>query len=376
MTRTRLLLAAAVVGGLFAAAISGPAAGPDSGGGASAPEAAGAGKTRTCEAVVAGLPVRHLLAQLLVVGVDAGDVKTTARLVRTEQVGGIFLGGNATAMLRDDAVARIQAGAELPVSVAVDDEGGRVQRIDALDGELPSARAVAATSTPRQVHDLGVRRAHALRARGVTVDYAPVLDVSEQPDHAVIGDRSYSADPRTVTTYAYAFAAGLREGGVTPVFKHFPGHGHARGDSHRVLPETPPLDRLTTTDLVPYDGLAAFGAAGVMVGHLSVPGLTAGRPASLSPEAYRLLRTTYHFAGPAVTDDLGAMRAITVDHPLPEAALLALQAGADQVLWSSGGHVEDVLNRLLAALGSGELSAGRVREAAFRVLVAKGACRA
>lgn len=224
---------------------------------------------------MSGLPLRRQLAQLTVVGVDASDVTAVVGLVRSEQVGGIFLGGNATPLLRDGALSRVQAVTDLPVSVAVDDEGGRVQRIDALDGELPSARNAAATMTPLQVHDLGLQRAQALRARGVTVDYAPVLDVSDQPAQAVIGDRSYGPDPESVTAYAYAFASGLREGGVMPVFKHFPGHGHARGDSHRVLPQTPPLGRLSTSDLLPYERLAGFGAAGVMVGHLAVPGLTA-----------------------------------------------------------------------------------------------------
>jgi beta-N-acetylhexosaminidase len=377
MSRTRFLLAAAVVGALLVAAVSRPSPDPlPENGLPSLPARTAKEPAESCAAVMTGLSLRRQLAQLVVVGVDAGDVTSTVRLVRTEQVGGIFVGGNATAVLRDSALSQVQAVAGVPVSVAVDDEGGRVQRIDALDGPLPSARTVASAMHPDQVHELGVRRGRALRARGVTTDYAPVLDVSDQPAGAVIGDRSYGSAPAAVAAYAYAFAAGLRESGVTPVFKHFPGHGHARGDSHRVLPETPPLHRLTATDLPPYERLAEFGAAGVMVGHLAVPGLTDGQPASLSAAAYRLLRDGYHFSGVAVTDDLGAMRAITATHPLPEAALLALRAGADQALWSSGGHVPAVLDRLEAAVAAGELPPERVREAVHRVLVAKSACGA
>lgn len=328
-----------------------------------------------CAPVVSEMSVRDQLAQLLVVGVDPTDPAATTALVRNQHVGGIFIGGNATTLFTGDTLTALQQVSPVPVAIAVDDEGGRVQRIDDLVGSLPSAREMAQTMTPQQVRDVAEQRGKALRQYGVTVDYAPDLDLTDGPAGGVIGDRSWSSDPAVAKEYAVAFAQGLEAAGVQPVLKHFPGHGRASGDSHKGLVQTPPLDNLRTHDLKPYEGIADYGDdVGVMVGHLDVPGLTNGEPASLSPAAYTLLRKDYGFNGPILTDDLGAMRAISDRYPLPEAVLLALQAGADQPLWSSGGDVGPVLDRLEQAVNSGELSMDRVHEALDRVLAAKGAC--
>jgi beta-N-acetylhexosaminidase len=294
--------------------------------------------------------------------------------VRDNQVGGIFIGGNATALLKDRSLDAVQAAARLPVAVSVDEEGGRVQRIDDLDGDLPSARQLAATKSPAEVRALAAQRGRQLRARGVTVDFAPDTDVTAAPADDVIGDRSFSADPARVKTYATAFAAGLRDAGVQPVLKHFPGHGHGSGDSHKGTVVTPPLAQLRAVDLVPYRGLADYGPVAVMVGHLDVPDLTGGVPASVSPAAYQLLRGEFGFTGLVVTDDLGAMKAITAQYSLPDAVLKALQAGADEALWSSGGRVDEVLDRLVKAVESGELPKARLLESVTRALRAKGAC--
>ncbi|WIV61059.1 glycoside hydrolase family 3 N-terminal domain-containing protein [Amycolatopsis nalaikhensis] len=327
-----------------------------------------------CASLVDGLDVRAQVAQLVIVGVSGDNPATTVSLVRDHQVGGIFIGGNATALLKDHALDAVQAAARLPVAVSVDEEGGRVQRIDDLDGDIPSARVLAATKSPEQVRALAAERGRQLRARGVTVDFAPDTDVTDAPDDDVIGDRSFSPDPARVKTYATAFAAGLRDAGVQPVLKHFPGHGHGSGDSHKGTVVTPPLAQLRAVDLVPYQNLAGYGPVAVMVGHLDVPGLTDGVPATLSPAAYRLLRGEFRFTGPVLTDDLGAMKAITAQYSLPDAVLKALQAGADEALWSSGGRVDEVLDRLEKAVASGELPKAKVQESVTRVLRAKGAC--
>ncbi|WP_103355684.1 glycoside hydrolase family 3 N-terminal domain-containing protein [Amycolatopsis sp. CA-128772] len=327
-----------------------------------------------CASLVNGLDVRSQVAQLVVVGVSGDNPAATVALVRDHQVGGIFIGGNATALLKDRALAAVQAAAKVPVAVSVDEEGGRVQRIDDLDGDIPSARTMAATKSPNEVRALAAERGRQLHARGVTVDFAPDTDVTDAPDDDVIGDRSFSPDPARVKTYATAFAAGLRDAGIQPVLKHFPGHGHGSGDSHKGTVVTPPLARLRAVDLVPYRGVADYGPVAVMMGHLDVPDLTGGVPASLSSAAYGLLRGEFAFTGPIVTDDLGAMKAITAQYSLPEAVLKALQAGADEALWSSGGRVDVVLDRLVKAVQTGELPPARVQESVTRVLRGKGLC--
>jgi beta-N-acetylhexosaminidase len=331
-----------------------------------------------CAAAVTAMSPRNRLAQRLVVGVDAGEPAAVVDTVRATQVGGIFIGGNATALLRNKALDKVQAVSTTPLAVSVDDEGGRVQRIDGLDGQLPSARRMAARNTPEQVRALALTRGKALAARGVTVDFAPVVDVGDQPANSVIGDRAFSADPAVVARYAGAFADGLRAAGVLPVLKHFPGHGHASGDSHKGRVTTPPLAELRTTDLRPYEQLLGTGKVVVMVGHLDVPGLTDGLPTSLTPATYRLLRDDYRFDGLVVTDDLGAMKAVTGTFTLPEAVLTALAAGADQALWSSGAQdataVGKLLDSLEKSLADGRLDPAANDRAVARVLEAKGVC--
>jgi beta-N-acetylhexosaminidase len=233
---------------------------------------------------------------------------------------------------------------------------------------------MAATMTATQVRTLATGLGGDLRRLGVNVDLAPDADVSDQPANDVIGDRSFSNDPNVVTTYAGAFAAGLRGTGILPVLKHFPGHGHAIGDSHTGSAVAPPLSTLLADDLVPYRKLPAVPGTAVMVGHLEVPGLTDTVPASLSPAAYQLLRSTFHFNGVAITDDLGGMSAVTAHYTLPNAVLLAIRSGADIALWSTGGQVDRVLDTLTAAVANGSLPRQRVQQAATSVLVAKGAC--
>ncbi len=369
------------------AAVPVPAAAPTSAP-AAAPEltglALGADRLPDCSAAVAAMTPRARLAQRLMVGVQGDDPAGTASTVRDTQVGGIFIGGNATPLLRNQSLRGVQAASRVPLAVAVDDEGGRVQRIDALDGELPSARTLAATKTPLEVRDIARERAKKLVARGITMNMAPDVDVSDQPADDVIGDRSFSNNPDTVATYAIAYALGQREAGIFTVLKHFPGHGHASGDSHKGRVTTPPLAQLKADDLKPYATLlgdggpladnSGRGRTAVMVGHLDVPDLTTDLPSSLTPAVYQLLRKDYGFDGLVITDDLGAMKAITDEFTLPIAVQRALEAGADMALWTSGDKVTPVLDALQQALTSGKLDAAANDKAVTRILAAKGLC--
>ncbi|TCK26054.1 glycoside hydrolase family 3 N-terminal domain-containing protein [Pseudonocardia endophytica] len=332
-----------------------------------------------CTGMVSGMDDRQKLAQRLMVGVDAADPAGAAAIVRDSQVGGIFIGGNDTALLRDDNLADVQKAADVPVAVGVDDEGGRVQRIDDLVGDLPSARAMA-KKTPEQVTELARDRAQKLRDVGITWNLAPDVDVSDQPSNDVIGDRSFSDDPATVTKYALAWAEGQEQGGVYGMLKHFPGHGRSSGDSHKGEVSVPSLAELEKTDLKPYESLVGpgnplDGRTGVMVGHLDVPGLTTDVPSSLEPATYQLLRTKYRFDGLVMTDDLGAMKAITDRFGLAASTTKALSAGADVALFSNVTQVSPLLDAAQKALDDGTIDRAGNDTAVARVLAAKGLCR-
>jgi beta-N-acetylhexosaminidase len=323
------------------------------------------------------MPKRDKLAQLLMVGVtDAADAR---RVVTTDHVGGIFIASwTDLSMLRNGELTAIAHSASpLGLAVSVDEEGGRVERLSSLIGSAPSARVLAQNETPEQVYELARDHGQKMRNLGITIDFAPVVDVTNAPDDTVIGDRSFSADPAKVTEYAGAYAKGLRDAGVLPVLKHFPGHGRASGDSHTSGVVDPPLGELKTLDLVPYRTLATTQPpVGVMIGHMVVPGLTDGSPASLSRAAVNLLRTGTgydgpRFDGPVFTDDLSTMKAITNIYNVPEAVLKALQAGADTALWVTNTEVPAVLDRLEAAVDHHELSMANVDASVRRMATVK-----
>lgn len=338
----------------------------------SAPVAASCGSD-----LLASLSLRQKLAQLLNVGVTGTD--DALSIVQNEEIGGIFVGSwTDQSMLTNREVPQVASASKLPLMVTIDEEGGRVSRVADILGPDPSARETAQTMTVEQTYQMALERGRGLKDLGITVNYAPDVDVSSQPDDSVIGDRSYSDDPQTVVAYAGAYAQGMRDAGIFPVIKHFPGHGSASGDSHRGEVTTPPLQDLIGSDLIPFRELSGTGV-GVMMGHLEVPGLTEpGTPASISPAAVALLRDgvgygAAPFTGPVFTDDLSGMQAITDRYDIADAVQAALVAGVDQALWLTTDDVPRVLDHLEQAVASGELPQTRVDQAVVTVAAAKGA---
>jgi beta-N-acetylhexosaminidase len=356
---------------------SGPGTTATPGAGTS-PEAAtgdAAGPTTTegdCSArYLAQFSTREKLAQLLTVGVTGTD--DALAVVRDHQVGGIFVGSwTDQSMLTDGRLAQVTAAAKTPLMVTTDEEGGRVSRLGNLIGTAPSARVTAQTMTPDEFYTATLDRARAMQDLGITVDFAPDIDVSSQPDDSVIGDRSFSDDPAVVTEYADAYIRAMHEVGLGTVLKHFPGHGSSTGDSHLGAVQVPPLSELSTSDLVPFRELIDTGSA-VMVGHLDVPGLTTpGVPASISPEVMTLLREgsgygAAPFDGVIFTDDLSGMAAITERLSIEQAVEAALVAGADNALWISTDAVGQVLDQLEQAVAAGRLPMERVDASVLRM---------
>ena len=341
----------------------------------SAPPSAQPPTAPSCEAVVNTLSTRDKLAQLLMVGVTgAADARA---VVADQHVGGIMVGSwTDLSMLQDGSMPEIAASSgPLPLAVSVDEEGGRVQRLSSIIGSQPPPRTLADTASPDEVYAIALKRGLAMKDLGITVDFAPVVDVTDAPDDTVIGDRSFGSTPETVTTYAGEYARGLRGAGLLPVLKHFPGHGHGSGDSHTGGVSTPSIDELRANDLIPYRTLTTQAPVAVMLGHLQVPGLTGTDPASLSKAAYDLLRSGGYggppFTGLVYTDDLSSMAAINQRYGVAEAVLKSLQAGADVALWITTDEVPNVLNSLEQAVNSGQLSLDRVNESAMRVAASK-----
>jgi beta-N-acetylhexosaminidase len=243
--------------------------------------------------------------------------------------------------------------AERPeLMIAVDHEGGRVQRFQEGFTRIPPMRMLGA----RWEADAGEARALAesigyviaveLRSHGVDFSFAPVLDV-DFGSSSVIGDRAFSEEPTVIAALAGAFVSGMSAGGAASVGKHFPGHGYVKADSHVDLPvDDRSFDEIEANDLQPYRELIARGLAGVMPAHVIYPEVD-GLPAGYSRVWLQdILRGGLGFEGMVFSDDLSMEGASTAGGPA-ERALAAVEAGCDMVLLCNApGAAADVLEAL------------------------------
>lgn len=257
---------------------------------------------------------------------------------------------------------------DLAPIVAIDQEGGRVMRLREGIAPLPAAATLGASGDERLAYATGARCAYDLRRAGCNLDLAPVVDLALDPANAVIGDRSFGADPALVTRMGRAFAQGLASGGVVATFKHFPGHGATAVDSHDSLPVISADERtLRARDLVPFAQLAREAPA-FMAGHLVVEAWDASAPASLSTKILQgLLRDELGFTGVCFTDCL-QMAAVASGIGSVEGGVRALRAGADALTISHDVRLSTTLvDRIASAVEENVLSVERLREAAQRV---------
>lgn len=315
------------------------------------------------------LSTRQRAGQLLVPLITQPELASAVPFSTEGQLGGVVLLGESDNNL-GASLATLQTG-PFPVVISSDEEGGIVQRLTNLLGPLPSAQELA-QRTPEEVRALFKDYGERMLGLGITVDLAPVVDVGGGPG---IGTRSFGTDAETVTIYARAVIQGLLDAGVTPVIKHFPGHGRASADSHLELPQTPPLDELRTLDLVPFQtllGESFDGEVMVMVGHLSVPGLSDGTPTSLSPNTITgLLRNELGYDGIVMADALD-MGAIVNNFTPQEALLRSIEAGVDMAIISGTIQMPVLLDAIEGAVENGRISQERIDQSAGRVLALKG----
>jgi beta-N-acetylhexosaminidase len=257
-----------------------------------------------------------------------------------------------------------------------DEVGGGVQRLANLVGGISWPRDMAARLSAGDVRQLGEVTGRKLVGNGVDVDLAPVLDLATGPgpdaDHTD-GPRSFSSDPNVAAAYGIGFAQGLMAGGAIPVVKHFPGGGQATANSDYAAASTPPLPALKGSDLMPFDQAVHASLPAIMVGNDATPGLSTA-PASLSSAAIEtLLRGDLGFRGLVLTDSLSAKSIRSTGLDVPHAAVQAIAAGADMVLYDLSSNIDpaQISSQLVAAVGLGVLPQSRLDDAVAHVLAAK-----
>lgn len=319
------------------------------------------------------MDLREKVGQLFVCGFDGfAPTEGIRRLIAEYGLGGIvyFRRNLRDAAQVAELTAELQAQAAAPLFVSIDQEGGMVVRLEEGVTVMPGAMATGAAGRADWTHEAARWSGAELREIGVNMNFAPCLDVNNNPANPVIGVRSFGEDPQQVAQHGAAAIRGYQESGVAAVAKHFPGHGDTSSDSHLELPVVPHRrDRLDAVELLPFRAAIEAGVDAIMTAHVVFPAYEPdGVPATLSRRILTdLLRGQLGFEGVVVTDCL-EMNAIAETIGVARGAVEAVKGGADLVL------VSHRLDRQIAALEAvydavlaGEIPQSRIDEAAERV---------
>jgi beta-N-acetylhexosaminidase len=287
------------------------------------------------------MQIEHRIGQLLIIGLPGTQVdQATRELLQTIQPGGVLLEKQniESAEQLVELTSSVRSLSQVPPLIAIDQEGGRVDRLKNILAPLPSADMLCARGDAGTASQMGELTADALRSLGFNINFAPVLDIPEDPaaENGIQG-RYLGHTPGEVIGLASAYLEGLQRNGVMGVGKHFPGLGGTTVDSHQTLPQvTLSRDEMKRRDLLPYIEMftkinSRLVAVMVAHAHYTVYDATA-LPGSISKNIVNgLLRDELGFKGLSITDDL-CMGAITSTHPLGEAAVMAIEAGNDMAL--------------------------------------------
>src|SRR5215471_11019764 len=343
---------------------------------------------RWVDRTLATLSLRQRVGQMVMIWM-LGDYTNTrdttyAQVIRWVEQDGI--GGVSMSLGTPIEVAAklndLQRRARVPLLVSADLEPdlGRLEggvfahyMLDAGGATVfPTAMAIAATGRDEDAYDVGRAIAEEGRAAGIHINFAPVVDVNNNPSNPVINTRSFGEDPARVARLSALFVRGARDGGQLATAKHFPGHGDTDVDSHVGLPIVgADRARLNTVELVPFKAAIAEGTSLVMTAHIALPAVQGDSttPATLAPRIITdLLRDTLGFRGVAITDAM-TMEGVGKGYTTEQSSVLAVKAGADILLKPS--DPTRAINAVVAAVQKGEISRARIDSAVRHVLELK-----
>jgi len=344
-----------------------------------APAQPAASRAAKVAAIVASMSLPEKVGQLLVptvpgyTGADGG-----AALVRDYHVGGViyFAANVRTARQVATLSAQLQQAAArqrpgIPLLIGADQEGGIVSRMAGVTTLFPGQMAAGATRDPAEIYAQERVTGTELRALGINLDYAPVADVNVAPANPAIGIRSFGSQAGLVSSMTVAAITGFQAAGEATAAKHFPGHGDTDVDSHTGLPVIHhTLAQWRQIDAPPFQAAIRAGVDEVMIGHIEVPALdSSGLPASLSHTIVTgLLRDKLGYHGVVTTDSL-QMGGVLAGHNDAQVAVLAIQAGCDQLLMPDS--VPVAYDALLGAVRAGRISMAQLNASVTRIISLK-----
>ncbi|MBI4403947.1 MAG: beta-N-acetylhexosaminidase [Deltaproteobacteria bacterium] len=324
--------------------------------------------------------IKKLVGQLFIVGFNGEALPAEfKKLIEEYHLGGtIYFKRNVVspaqlAELSNDIQFSCRPKDCPPLFISIDHEGGKVNRLVKPFTKFPGNDYLGELGSPKVGFEFGMIIGKELKAVGINVNYAPVVDVNTNRDNPVIRNRSFSSDPEVCAKLGSTVCRGIQKMGVMSVAKHFPGHGDTKEDSHHSLPKyAKPLSELKQVELVPFLRVIRSRVEGVMTGHLFNTELDTEFPATLSEKTIAgLLRSELRFSKVVFSDDM-EMKAI-LDHFTPEqAALLAVNAGVDALIYRGDEKIHmGAMEALIRAVEDGALPLAKLEAANQRILAAK-----
>jgi len=322
------------------------------------------------------MSLEQKIGQLVIVGVEGYESDlNTQKFIEEFYVSGFILfqrnisDPNQLVSLIN-SLKETNAANEIPLFLAIDEEGGRVSRLPKELLKAPAAAVIGRQNNGDLSSEIGRLIGEQLQSFGLNMNFAPVLDINSNPANPVIGDRSFGNDPKLVSDLGVRTMQGLQAQNIIAVVKHFPGHGDTAVDSHLGLPVlNHDLNRLKSFELIPFQTALKNNADAVMMAHILLPQIDQENPCSFSPQIITgLLREQMGFGGVVITDDL-TMGAIAENYNIGEAAVKAIQAGSDLVLICHDYDRQvEVLEALLAAARNGTIPTERIDQSLYRIL--------
>lgn len=328
------------------------------------------------------LTAEEKIGQLLVVGFPQGTGREALAdyIARYKVSGFILFRRNYTDLASQyelvKSLKELNSGQNpLPLFIAIDEEGGSVSRLPKGGTHFPDARLVGKADDPELTRRTGEIVGRELKASGINMNFAPVLDIVSSSDNKLLIKRSYGSTAESVSLHGTAFINGLQSSGVIAVPKHFPGHGATVVDSHGKLPVIDiDYETFHSRELVPFTEAVKNGTDVIMVGHLAYPKLdSSGLPATMSRYFLtEVLRAQLDFKGIAISDDIEMSAYAGKGLTLEECIVASFNAGLDVFLIGGTKEVQErVLNALTEALRDGGITQERLDESVLRIIKVK-----
>lgn len=325
------------------------------------------------------LSIQEKIGQMVIIGMDTNYITDRIKIMITKyKIGGIILYRKNFHTYQEmlDLISQLKdlnKGNKIPLWIAIDQEGGRVNRMPKEILNLPSANLIATKGGMEDVEKSAEIIGNILKQSGYNLNFAPVLDIKRFENNHAIGDRCYGENKEDVTKYGMAFMKKLQEQGIVSVIKHFPGHGATKRDSHYFLPIIKKkMEYLEKEDMHPFEQAIKNGADAILVGHLFIKNVTGIYPASLSKKfIVKYLRKKYRYDGLIITDDL-KMRAIKFVYGSDLAVKKAFEAGNDVIIFRF--HKEEekqVIEKIVHLVEEGKIKESRINRSVNRIIKMK-----